>query len=687
MKRLFIISAIIIFTIISFEASAQWTQCNGPWQGNVKCFTQSGNSTFAGTVGDGIYFSTDSGIKWRPLNPVGLSNNGINCFMWAGTNLFAGTDGGVFLSTDGGNTWFAVNSGLYNNVITSLAKIGSKIFAGTSSGVFISSDNGAFWYNSSYGMTNYDVRCLLTDGDFLYAGTGGGIFKSTDNGNSWISSNFGLISQDVYALLLNGSTIFAGTSSLSNAASIYKSTDDGNSWNSSGLPNKITYSLFQLPTGLYAGTGDGVYRSTDNGVTWSSELGMGNTQIKAVSSSGTNIVLGNPDGLFVSTNNGTQWKAVGYKPTYVWSIDGNDTQLWATVAQHDVFYSTDNGDSWLKRINDLDPAYRYIDITCSDSGVYAAYINNNLTNTGIYKTTDNGLTWNWLYGFFNRSINTIEAASDSLILIGLYYRNGEFGFYGLNPFTYYSTFGIPNQGVGCFAVKDDVILAGTNGGIYRSTDGTTTWVNVGGSASCFAVSGNNIFAASDGVFLSTDDGITWSSIGLLNKPISSLAAFGNNVVAAVFSEGIMISTDLGATWNLKNDGLDVTPSNVTDLYVKDGMIFAAIDQLSFWKRSLTNISDVEETKENLPIEFSLYQNYPNPFNPTTNIGYEMPVSSYVTIKVYDVLGKEVATLIDGHKPAGSYEVEFDGKELTSGIYFYQLTTRNFIQTKKMILIK
>ena len=89
----------------------------------------------------------------------------------------------------------------------------------------------------------------------------------------------------------------------------------------------------------------------------------------------------------------------------------------------------------------------------------------------------------------------------------------------------------------------------------------------------------------------------------------------------------------------------------------------------------------------LPEQFRLEQNYPNPFNPSTKISWQSPVGSWQTLKVYDVLGNEVSTLVDEYKPAGKYEVEFDASPLTSGVYFYQLNAGEFIQTKKMILLK
>ncbi len=88
-----------------------------------------------------------------------------------------------------------------------------------------------------------------------------------------------------------------------------------------------------------------------------------------------------------------------------------------------------------------------------------------------------------------------------------------------------------------------------------------------------------------------------------------------------------------------------------------------------------------------PKEFSLSQNYPNPFNPNTVIKYQLPISSQVAIKVYDLLGNEIKTLVNEEKPAGFYEVEFNASNLSSGFYIYKITAGNFIQTKKMIVLK
>lgn len=109
--------------------------------------------------------------------------------------------------------------------------------------------------------------------------------------------------------------------------------------------------------------------------------------------------------------------------------------------------------------------------------------------------------------------------------------------------------------------------------------------------------------------------------------------------------------------------------------------YAVIDDISF-----NAVSDVEE--DNLKLsDFILAQNYPNPFNPSTIISWQSPRGSWQTIKVYDLLGRVVATLVDEYKPAGSYAVDFDASKLSSGVYLYRLQAGNNIQTRKMALIK
>ncbi|MBI1934017.1 MAG: T9SS type A sorting domain-containing protein [Ignavibacteriales bacterium] len=102
--------------------------------------------------------------------------------------------------------------------------------------------------------------------------------------------------------------------------------------------------------------------------------------------------------------------------------------------------------------------------------------------------------------------------------------------------------------------------------------------------------------------------------------------------------------------------------------------------------TLNGIVGVEKV-EGLPAKFSLEQNYPNPFNPTTEINFSIPKSGNVTLKIFDAVGQEVATLINEFKPAANYKINFNASNLTTGVYFYRLEANNLLQTKKMLLIK
>ncbi|MEP0862182.1 MAG: T9SS type A sorting domain-containing protein [Ignavibacterium sp.] len=164
--------------------------------------------------------------------------------------------------------------------------------------------------------------------------------------------------------------------------------------------------------------------------------------------------------------------------------------------------------------------------------------------------------------------------------------------------------------------------------------------------------------------------------------------FGNQVGKVVIGNGSVIN-DV----NLSG----ITGGAITSSFVyypnftPPGYIFVGTENGGVFRKQLST-TDVENNSV-VVTEFKLNQNYPNPFNPSTKISWQSPVGSHQTLKVYDVLGNEVATLVDEYRNAGSYEVEFPNAEtsyassLPSGVYFYKLQVGEFIQTKKMILAK
>jgi hypothetical protein len=206
---------------------------------------------------------------------------------------------------------------------------------------------------------------------------------------------------------------------------------------------------------------------------------------------------------------------------------------------------------------------------------------------------------------------------------------------------------------------------------------------------------NDIYAGTNkGVWRSTNQGSEWIQVGLAKASVQSLFI---NQTGSVFagtssdSGGVYRSTDNGATWS--HFGLT---GQLPQAFVANaqGILFAGIQAGWVWKTLSTTLTWVDGEDVGRPSAFVLEQNYPNPFNPSTRIRFSIPVSrEYAAgsmetkLVVYDLLGREVAVLVNEKKVPGQYEVKFDAATLASGIYFYRLTAGGNAQTRKMIVLK
>jgi len=207
------------------------------------------------------------------------------------------------------------------------------------------------------------------------------------------------------------------------------------------------------------------------------------------------------------------------------------------------------------------------------------------------------------------------------------------------------------------------------------------------------------------VFRSTDKGSTWTDISsnLPDAPVNAFAVdpvdptrlyLGNDV-------GMYVSFNSGQNWWVLGEGLPILPIGDIEIHPTTRELVAGTYGRSMYKIDLNLIPTNVESSEPVLAGFKLEQNYPNPFNPSTKIKYEIPASlnpsserspsdkggTLTILKVYDVLGKEITTLVNSEQSAGVYEIEFDASELSSGIYIYQLRAGSLMQTKKMVLIR
>ncbi len=695
----------IALSIISFcpLAPAQWVQTNGPFGGPVSRLATSGTNLFAGSD-SAIFLSTNNGTNWTRTSFTGAV---VHALLVCGANLFAGTDHGVFLSTNNGTDWMQLNRGLTDTNVTSFTVAGPYLFAGTKNGkVFRSADNGETWSFNAYfyGPLGYGerIQVLTYSGTSLFAGTTlfppppppphifhgfAGVYRSTDYGASWTEVISGLPwigGLVVLSIAVQGTKVFAGTS-----AGLFVSTNNGSSWSPTTGPGGI-FSFAVSGTNLFAGTGGGVFLSTDNGTSWTQRnTGLTHISVGALCVSGANLFAATNGGVFLSSNNGTSWSVVNTGLNYSSEVKSVvvpydlSTNIFAGTGADGVFLSTHGGSSWTP-INDGLTNPSISTLAVSGTNLFAGAWN------GIYLSSNNGLAWTVEYGA------PISLVTCAFAFLGTYVFAATSGVirstdYGMS-WTAAST-GLTNTDVRALAVSGTNLFAGTaGGGVYLSTDRGTSWtaVNTGladTNVAVLVVSGSNLFAGTfrAEVFLSTNNGVGWTAVGSLpsNSEIISFYAIGKNLFAATFNNGIFLSTDNGATWTAFNSGL--TNLATYSVVACGTEIYAGTDH-GVWRRPLSQLN-VKLVSRGFPEQFNLLQNYPNPFNPTTVISYQLPVASKVDLNVYDVLGREVFVLVNEKKDAGRYQVKFDGSGLASGVYFYRLQAENFVQTKKLLLLR
>jgi hypothetical protein len=240
-------------------------------------------------------------------------------------------------------------------------------------------------------------------------------------------------------------------------------------------------------------------------------------------------------------------------------------------------------------------------------------------------------------------------------------------------------------------------IAGNNGTIRRTTDGGKSWAAscVPVLAACFSiefVDQFNGWAVGDcGTILrSMDGGATWQRLSEGLTGTLTAVLFSAEATGWICGEsGLVLSTtNGGTTWTRDFVG---TTNDLSALCidVAGGVRIAGSGgTLLRHQRHATSASPMDDI-QNIggPARSFLYQNYPNPFNPSTTISYELSRKSNVTITVYSSLGRRVAQLVNGEMDAGYHEVQFDGRNLASGVYFYRMQAGNFMQTHELLLLR
>jgi hypothetical protein len=245
-----------------------------------------------------------------------------------------------------------------------------------------------------------------------------------------------------------------------------------------------------------------------------------------------------------------------------------------------------------------------------------------------------------------------------------------------------------------FSDENKGTVVGSLGTIIRTTNGVTTWTEQTSGTTAqledvsFADANNGLVVGMHGTILkTTNGGTTWTRQTSGTTTFFKYVSFTDaNKWTVVGADGTIISSqDGGETWTKQASG---TSNDLYSVSFTDANNGTAVGERGTILR-ITNGSNtfIENNLTEIPNSFMFMQNYPNPFNPSTNINYVVRKPSKVTITIFDALGRKVTTLINEEKSTGNYTVDFNAAHLASGVYFSQMKTAEFTQTKKMLLLR
>lgn len=343
---------------ISTNNGASWTAINtGLTNTSVHSISIIGTNIFAGTEG-GVFLSTNNGGNWAAANN-GMVSPFVYCSSVNGTNIFAGTTDGIFTSNNNGTNWVATGMPV-TAVYALVIKDDTCIFAGTvnptygsaGAGIFLSTDTGKTWTAVNNGLLSYVVYSMAISGNNIFAGTDQGVFLSTNNGASWGSANNGNTSiYPITNIAISGNAIFTGTPSdgVVGSGGVFKSTDNGANWTAFGLNSNFTInSLVTKGNMLYAATTNGIWTSSIFGNSWSN-LVFPATHISRLAVSGNNIFAAiESDGIYASIN-GSGFNKI-LTAINVSSISAKDSIVFV-ASNSGIQVSQDNGFTW-KTVNE-----------------------------------------------------------------------------------------------------------------------------------------------------------------------------------------------------------------------------------------------------------------------------------------------------------------------------------------------
>ena len=439
-------------------------------------------------------------------------------------------------------------------------------------------------------------------------------------------------------------------------------------------------------------------------------LDFGNKLDPCINGTKTWLPLGSGinGGIFAIAVSGTDLYVVGQFTT-AGGVSANNIAKW-------------NGTSWSSLGSGINGTVFAITVGGTD-----LYAGGQFTTAGGVSANNiakwNGTSWSSLGSGINGTVFAITVGGTDL------YAGGQFttaGGVSANNIAKWNGTSWSSLGSGINATVVAITISGTDlyaGGAFTTAGGVsanniakwngTTWSALGsginGTVYATAVIGADLYAG--GSFTTAGgasanniaewNGATWSALGTgMNSSVRALAGIGTDLhVGGGFGTAGGVPANRmakwnGTSWSALGSGMNASVYALavsgTDLYAGGGFTTAGgvnVNYIAKYSCSVPTSVNEDRAGNVLPQQFQLRQNYPNPFNPTTQIAYEIPSEEYVSLRVYNALGEQVAVLVDGQRSAGAYSVTFQATDLPSGMYFYRLIAGEYQQTRKLLLLR
>jgi photosystem II stability/assembly factor-like uncharacterized protein len=696
----------MLFANCSVFAQSGWVWQNptpGLGSTNYSTFFINENTGWVSSTGT-ISITTNAGTSWTKQYETNLyaifslhfrdSQNGYAC----------GPYGRFFYTTNGGINWQA-------KIVTDTSQNYTCVYFRNSMTGYIcdrmgvmrkTTNGGTNWtgYNISSPQSaipvymeffNENEGVLYTSNVFFNSTGGGyaGLYKTTNGGLNWsYSIRASLTSRNAYFLDMQTGWICAKDT-------IFKTTNGGATLTRTPVPGQnASINFINSQTGYSCADTGRIYKTIDGGNSWSLQNTNYIDDLYSISTTeNLCLAVGRIGGIVRTTNAGSNWLSTphSFSREPVMSIKAFNSSDIVSINYRNFVTSYDGGVSW-----DVyeTPFYGnlFMHFINAVTGWVCPY------GGGIFRTSNRGLVWD------NRSIQFAG------LINNIFFINAQTGWATTDNGIYKTT----NTGINwtnyvdpnfffdydeiCFVndLTGWVTLSAANLSIVKTTNGGLNWVNQNTSewyitAMKFLNAQTGWISTGTGVRRTTNGGVTWDSLSNIidindMEFINSLTGW---VVVSPLPSNIS-----GKIYHTSNGGVDWTVqysaayNNFRSIsFINENTGWAVGSNGAILKTTTGGNVFISQTSTEIPDKFSLQQNYPNPFNPSTNIKFDIRKSGRAELKVYDILGNEIETLVNEPLTTGSYEVSFNGSHLASGIYFYVLKTGDFIESKKMLLVK